>query len=473
MAGPTPDSGSFRDPLSRVFVGDGRVVRAFTAAGAADIDAVWRKSSIQDALASGTLIESRIVTPAKAGLGEPWKKAMTHPRLPFVSYPHEWTFSMLKDAALLQLALIRSTLADGVAVKDATPYNVQFVGSRPVFIDAGSFEPRRKGDPWYGYLQFCQMYLYPLMLQAHREVPFQPFLRGQINGITPDTMRKLLPGSIRRPRRGRFTHVVLLAAAQARFASTEVDVRKAAAKAGMNAKVLDATLSKLEKIVSGLETRESSSTWSGYSERGHYLESSLDEKEKFVRDAVKSAPRAQVWDVGCNDGRFSRIAARHAKSVVSMDADHLVVDRLYRELRAEKNDRILPLVVDMSDAGGGIGWRGRERPGILDRGAPDMVLYLAVVHHMAITYNIPLAAQVDMLADLSGEIVIEFPHENDPMVRTLLRNKREGTHDDYTLAGFERVLAGRFKVVRRETLAGGTRTIFHAARKGASRRSAR
>ena len=137
---------------------------------------------------------------------------MVHPRVPFVSYPFEWTFSMLKDAALLQLDLTRAALADGVSLKDATPYNVQFIGARPQFIDAGSFEVRRKGDPWYGYKQFCEMFLYPLMLQAHLGVGFQPFLRGSVNGITPETMAKLFPGSIRRPRKGRLTHVVLHAA---------------------------------------------------------------------------------------------------------------------------------------------------------------------------------------------------------------------------------------------------------------------
>ncbi|MEY3588950.1 MAG: hypothetical protein RJA47_1546, partial [Actinomycetota bacterium] len=175
MASIQQDPGSFRDPLSRVFVGADTVVRAFTAEGMADIDAVWSKKSIARALASGDLIESNIVEPSSVGLGAPWTGAMTHPKVPFISYPYEWTFSMLKDAALLQLRLTRETLADGIGLKDATPYNVQFIGSRPQFIDAGSFEKRKKSDPWYGYRQFCEMFLYPLMLQGHLGVGFQPF----------------------------------------------------------------------------------------------------------------------------------------------------------------------------------------------------------------------------------------------------------------------------------------------------------
>ena len=459
------DPGSFRDPLSRVFVGEDRVVRAFTAAGKADLDAVWSRKSIAGALSSGDLIESTLVDPAAAGLSGPWAAAMIHPRVPFISYPYEWTFSMLKDAALLQLRLTRQTLVDGVGLKDATPYNVQFIGSRAQFIDAGSFEVRRKSDPWYGYRQFCELFLYPLMLQAYLGVGFQPFLRGAVNGISPDTMRKLLPASIRHPRKGRLTHVVLHAAAQNRFADTEVEVKKEAAKAGMSAAVLDATLRKLEKLVSSLQLGDKKSTWSEYTERGHYIEDSLDEKERFVRDAVASRPRRLVTDIGCNDGKFSRIAAAHSDHVVAMDADPLVVDRLYCSLRAEKNEKILPLYVDMSDSGGGIGWRGRERPGVFDRGTPDVVLYLAVIHHVAITFNIPVAAQLDMLADLAPEIVIEMPHADDPMVRKLLVNKRAGIHDDFNLDEFERLLGERFDVKSRLLLSSGTRTIFHAVRR--------
>jgi hypothetical protein len=459
------DSGSFRDPLSRVFVGNGEVVRAFTAVGAKDIEKVWKKPSIQNALASGELIESNLVSPASVGLNDPWVTAMTHPLIPFISYPYEWTFSMLKDAAQLQLKLTRETLADGIGLKDATPYNVQFIGSRPQFIDAGSFEKRRKGDPWYGYRQFCEMYLYPLMMQGYLGVGFQQFLRGSVNGISPDTMRKLLPASIRRPRKGRLTHVVLHAAAQNRFADSDNNMKSDAAKAGMNAQVLDATLRKLQGIVKKISLGDKKSTWSEYSERGHYIESSLDEKQKFVRDAVASAPRKQVWDIGCNDGVFSRIAAAHSDYVVAMDADPLVVDRLYNTLKAEKNEQILPLYVDLTDSGGGVGWRGQERPGVFDRGRPDIVMALAVIHHMAITFHVPLASQLDMFRDLTPELIIEMPHADDPMVRKLLTNKRDGIHDDFTLEEFERLLNERFTVKSKMLLSSGTRTIFHAVRK--------
>lgn len=459
------DPGSFRDPLSRVFVDGDQVLRAFSKDGHADITAVWSKPFIQKWLASGELIDSQFVDAASAGLQDPWVGAMRHPRLDLISYPYEWTFSMLKDAALLQLRLTREALASGVSVKDATPYNIQFVGAQPQFIDAGSFEVRDKADPWYGYRQFCELFLYPLMLQAYLGVGFQPFLRGSVNGIDPVTMRKLLPRKIGRRRRGRLVHVALHAAAQNRFADTEVEVKKEASKAGMNDAVLDATLKKLITIVEKMTLPGDKSTWSGYSERDHYLETSLDEKEEFVRRAVARQHRGQVWDIGCNDGLFSRIAAAHADHVVAMDADPLVVDRLYQSLRAEGNRQINPMYVDLSDAGGGIGWRGEERPGIFQRGKPDVVLYLAVIHHLAITFNVPIESQIRLLADITPELVIEMPHADDPKVRKLIINKRAGVHDDFTLENFERILTERFEVREKLLLAGGTRTIFHAVRR--------
>lgn len=459
------DPGSFRDPLSRVFIDGDRVVRAFSQRGLTDIEAVWKKPFIAKYLQSGELIDSQFVDAQGLGLTEPWVAAMSHPKLPFISYPYEWTFSMLRDAALLQLKLTREALAAGISVKDATPYNIQFVGSRPQFIDVGSFEVREKSDPWYGYRQFCELFLYPLMLQSYLGVGYQPFLRGSVNGIDPVTMRKLLPRKLGQRRKGRLVHVALHAAAQNRFADTEVQVKKEASKAGMNEAVLDATLKKLIALIEGMSLGDKKSTWSGYSERDHYIESSLSEKEKFVRDAVAHEHRSQVWDIGCNDGLFSRIAAAHADHVVAMDADPLVIDRLYQTLQKENNEKILPLYVDLSDAGGGIGWRGQERSGIFQRGNPSIVLYLAVIHHLAITFNVPIDAQINLLADIAPELVIEMPHADDPKVRKLVINKRAGIHDDFTLENFERLLSQRFDIRQKLLLASGTRTIFHAVRK--------
>ncbi len=457
------DPGSFRDPLSHVVIQDDRVFRLFNATGEDDRAFAWPFITAQSA--RGRVVESELVE----GIHTDAAGMVEHPRLDLITYAFEWSFSMLKDAALLQLQLIRDAAHAGVGVKDATPYNVQFQGSRPLFIDIGSFQKRSETDPWFGYQQFCELFLYPLMLRAYAEVPFQSILRGSINGISVEDARGLLGPARAKRQKGRLTHVVLHALAQRKLSDADSGVADDVAESGMSTELMLATVEKMIKLVEGLDIGVDTSLWSDYSDRSHYDDEGLREKADFVDAALAaSGSIGHCWDVGCNDGMFSRIAAKHADRVLAMDADELVVDRLYHELRSDPSqiaERITPLVVDLSTAGGGIGWRGRERPGLFDRSSPDAVIYLAVIHHLALTFNIPVTQQLDLLADLTSNLVIEFPSENDPMVKKLLRNKRAGIHDDYTLDNFERWLGERFDVTDRRVLAGGTRTIYHATRR--------
>lgn len=369
---------------------------------------------------------------------------------------------MLQDAALLQLQLAREALADGLICKDATPYNVQFVGSRPTFIDVGSFERLQPGQPWVGYQQFCELFLNPLLLQARTNVSFQPWLRGSVGGISPRDLAPLL-GRRNRWRRGAFTHVALHARAQRRHAANDRDVPGEMRRAGFGPAIIDAQMKNLTKAVERLRWRQSDSTWSGYSERSHYSDTDLELKEQFVAEVCGRVPRKLVVDLGANDGRFSRIAASSSERVVAVDSDDLVIDRLYRTLRAEQNETILPLTMDLIDSSPSLGWRGRERPAFFDRTRPDVVLALAVVHHMAIPGTVPPAEIVDWLADMGAELVLEVPHSDDPMVEALIRRKRSGVFDHYGLEAFETRLRQRMDVQREVLLPGGTRTLFHAA----------
>ncbi|NNF55488.1 MAG: methyltransferase [Acidimicrobiales bacterium] len=443
---------------------DDSVYRLFSEMGESDRVAVW--PFVESQIQLGTVIESELM--AVEDHVAPATSILRHPKLDLITFPFEWSFQMLKDAALLQLDLVRAGALAGVGVKDASSYNIQFVGTTPIFIDVGSFQPRKRSDPWFGYQQFCELFLYPLMLKAYAGVSFQPFLRGSVHGIPVDQAKGLL-GPLRLKRqRGRFTHVLFHALAQAKLADSDEGVAEDVAESGMKTELLLATVAKTRKLVESMDTGLDESLWSDYSDRGHYESRSLAEKAAFVDDSLAGAGAlGHVWDVGCNDGMFSRIAANHADVVLAMDADELVIDQLYKQLRTETSveaNRITPLVVDLSTAGGGVGWRGSERPGLFHRSRPDAVIYLAVIHHLALTFNIPLQQQLDLLADSTENLVIEFPDENDQMVQKLLRNKRPGIYSHYTLDNFERLLGERFEVRRRETLTGGSRTIFFATR---------
>jgi hypothetical protein len=246
------------------------------------------------------------------------------------------------------------------------------------------------------------------------------------------------------------------------MADAERDIKAELKRAGFGPAVIDAQLKGLQKSIEELNWKRQDSTWSNYSDRGHYADSALEAKDRFVAESVRSAGhRRIVLDLGANDGRFSRIALdAGAESVIAVDSDDLVIDRLYRQLRRDGEQRILPLVLDLSDPSPGLGWRSRERPAFVDRVRPDLVLCLAVVHHLALTYTVPLDEIVEFLADFGAPLVVEFPHRDDHMAELLLKRKREGIFDAYDLTNWERALQRRFAVLEQLVLPGGTRTLY-------------
>jgi hypothetical protein len=405
--------------------------------------------------------ETRDVAAVPEALHEPVAGVLEHEAVPFVTYPYEWTFGMLRDAALLQLELVRRGLEAEMILKDSSPYNVQWRGARPVFVDVGSFEQLREGEPWAGYRQFCMLFLYPLLLQAWKGLPFQPWLRGRIEGISPQECRSLLSARDRF-RRGALTHVVLHSRLERRYETRERDLKSELKSAGFRKELIVANVKGLERLVSRLEWRPDRSIWSGYAPTTSYSSEDADRKARFVQHAVESERPRLVWDLGCNEGRHARIAAEHADCVVAVDADALVADRLYEALKDEGEERIVPLTIDLADPSPGLGWRGLERRPLLERGRPELTLCLALVHHVTIGGNVPVVEFVDWLRSLDSTIVLEFPTPDDPMVRRLLARKRPGDHPDYEQDWFERCLRERFDVERSEQLAAGTRVLYLA-----------
>lgn len=388
-----------------------------------------------------------------------WPAVLRHEAIPVISYPFEWPFSMLQDAALLQLDVLLAALADGFVLKDGTPYNVQFVGHRPTFIDIASITKLTPGSPWEGYRQFCELCLYPLLLQAYKDIDFHPWLRGRLDGIAPEQIRPIFGvRDLRRP--GVMTHVVLQAALNRRGAGSDRNVKRELSQAGFSAALVTANAQRLRKLVSGLRWGRTSSTWSDYTSTHSYETSQLTAKMDFVRDAVVDQPRDVVWDLGSNTGNFSRIAAEHARYVVAVDADQLSVERLYQSLKSNGPANILPLVGNVADPAPGLGWLGRERQPLPDRSRPSLVLCLALVHHVALSANVPIGEFIAWVRSLGADAVVEFVSKDDAMSKRLLQNK-EDVFPDYTREGFEAHFEQHFRIVRRHVLGDGTRTLYY------------
>jgi SAM-dependent methyltransferase len=266
----------------------------------------------------------------------------------------------------------------------------------------------------------------------------------------------------RRLHRGVLTNVVLHSQLERRYARSGGEAKRELRSAGFRKELIAANVRKLEKLVGRLEWEPTASAWSGYEATTSYTEADAERKERFIAEVVAAEEPRLVWDLGCNEGRHARIAAATADVVVALDSDAAVVDRLYRELRREGNANILPLVGNVVDPSPALGWRGLERRPLTDRGAPDLTLALALVHHVVISGNVPVIEFVDWLASLGGALAIEFPTPDDPMVRGLLDRKRAHDHPDYRTEWFEHCLEERFEVVRSELLADGTRRLYHA-----------
>lgn len=461
---------SFRDPANRVFhVGD-EVLRGLDTQAAEHWRALTASAFFPALVAAGKVCATEDAPPALVPAGLPWAAVLRHERIPFVSHPYEWSFAMLRDAALLHTEILGAALADGFTTKDGSAYNLQWHGVQPVFIDVGSFEPVRDGEPWAGYRQFCQTVLYPLLLTAHLGVDFQPWLRAQVDGIEAEQLRPLFGGT-RRLRPGVLTHLHLHGAMQHRnAAASTTDVRAQLRGAGFSRELLLSTVRGIDKLLHRLDRRPTGSHWADYQRTCGYSAQDRTAKEQFVAAALTAGVRPRlVLDLGANDGRYSRLAAAYADYVVAVEQDPAVVDDLYRALRAEGQQRVLPLVLDLADPSPGGGWRGTERAGFAERADADAVLALAVVHHLAIGRNVPLPEIVDWLAGLTargGAVVVEFVHPEDPMARRLLANKPEGLFPDYRRDAFEELLAARGRITERLELPSGTRTLYRAVMGG-------
>jgi hypothetical protein len=467
-AGPTPvaqpenarrEAGSFRDRSGSVYYRDGLVLRTMNAATYRNWQRLQDTGFFTEHMAAGRIVRTSTApaeTAPDAGGG-----VVEHARIPFVSYPYEWTFGMLKDAALLHLDLLRDALAADYTLKDSSPYNVQWEGVHPVFIDVPSFEPLAPGEPWVGYRQFCEMFLYPLMLQAYKGVDYRPWLRGRIDGIPSAEMSRLMSSrDLARP--GVLLHVAAQSALQQRYSGSSRNVRGTLANAGFSKGLIERNVEKLGRLVRKLEPASNTTEWSDYDRTHSYDGGEFEAKKAFVERAAATRHWGVAWDIGCNTGTFSRIVEPHSDYVVSMDADWMAIEHLYRRERAGAAARkILPLVVNLADASPNQGWRGVERKGLAERGRPDLTLCLALVHHVVITANIPLANFIEWLAQLRTALVIEFVGREDEMVQALLANRID-QYDDYHLDTFRDLLRARFEIREETPLKGGKRTIFFA-----------
>jgi ribosomal protein L11 methylase PrmA len=457
---PAPARGSFRDPAGRVLEVRGRLVRTVSPAFGPVFDEV-RATGLYDALIErGLLVAHEELEPGAVDLGDEQVHTLLQPRrLPFVSYPYEWSPGQLRAAALLTLEVAEVALDHGCVLRDASAYNVQFVGTSPVFIDTLSFAPRVEGEPWAAYNQFCRHFLAPLALQTRVDHRLVDLLRTDVDGVPLDLASGLLPWSTRlRP--GLLLHVHAHARATAR---RRADPDAAPREATLSTRALRGLLDQLRGTVTRLRWRRPPTPWADYYTGGidHYRDEDQATKAAVVRSFVDRVGPSLVFDLGANTGRFSRVAAEGGADVVALDIDHGAVEVAFDQLTDDPvpAGSVLPLRHDLANPSPPLGWANGERASLVQRGPADLVLALALVHHLAIGNNVPLPMVAEHLASLGRHVVVEWVPPDDRMARVLMAT-RQRSYDDYHLEGFLDAVGATFELLDRSAVADTGRELF-------------
>lgn len=459
------ENGSFRDRTNRVVISKNKIFRVLNHKAKEEWDNLKEKSFFLSNLKSGNIVNTKNSNINHLDLDsfekQHWLYLIEHEKIPFISYPYEWCFGMLKDAALLQLSLIKQALNEKMILKDASPYNTQWKGSSPVFIDIASFVKLPPGTPWVGYRQFCELFLFPLMLQAYKNVTFHYMLRGNLEGISVNEMNGLFSSFRDKFRNGVFMHVFLQNILQKKFENQNKNITMALKDAGFSEELIKLNIRKIERLVKKLNWKQKKTAWSDYTKEHNYSDKDMDAKKEFVEKAISVSQRKLVWDLGCNTGTFSKIAEKYSDYVIAIDSDHYTVEKLYQKLKKENNNKILPLVINLADSSPGIGWRNMERKELLQRGRPDFIISLALIHHLVISSNIPMKECIKWFYDIGSELLIEFVGRHDSMVEKLLLNKDDECLD-YSHEVFEQALSDYFNISDKCMLPSKNRFIYYA-----------
>jgi hypothetical protein len=444
---------SFRDPSGIVFEEEGVIYRQVNAIYKDHYDCLMNSGLYESLVKKNLLVRHTAVD--HSGIGSDAYLIIRPEIIPFISYPYEWPFEGYRDAALVVLRIQEIALEYGMTLKDASAYNIQFVNGSPVLIDTLSFETYREGSPWEAYGQFCRHFLAPLLMMTYVDVRLGRLMQNYIDGIPLDMANTILR------RRGGFAawqHIHLHSRSIARY--EQVDAEK---KNGNRIKIKKsfqiAMVQSIFRTVKSLKLKTTSSEWGDYYTHNNYIEVSLDHKESLVKrylDRIGSV--SMTWDFGANDGRFSRIALQNSAYVVAFDIDPLALNCNYLNVKKHK-DKILPLFLDLTNPSPSIGFANRERKSIEQRQKADVIIMLAVVHHLAISNNVPFEMIAQWLSSLCKHLIIEFIPKEDSQVKRMLATRKD-IFQNYTVDEFEAIFQKYFALCDKQKIVESDRVLY-------------
>jgi hypothetical protein len=444
---------SFRDPSGFLFFENGTLFRSVNCLYQQNYDHLIQSDLYNKLVEDNLLIPHTEVDSPVDETNNTYK--IIQPELvPFISYPHEWCFSQLKDAALALIRIQKQALDCNMVLKDASAYNIQFFKGKPILIDTLSFEIYKENQPWVAYRQFCQHFLAPLSLMASRDIRLGQLMRIYIDGLPLDLVSGLLP-ILTWFKPALLSHIHLHAKAQKRY--------EAKASPSASHKVskhsLIALIHHLELAITAMKWRPAGTEWAKYYEDTNYSPEAMNHKKRLVEAYLSESKPRTVWDFGANTGLFSRMAMAKDIDTIAFDVDPAAVEKNYRQMRENKETKILPLCLDLTNPSPSIGWANEERLSLVERGPADTVLALALIHHLAISNNVPFSHIAAFLSQVCRFLIIEFVPKNDSQVQRLLRS-REDIFPDYTQEHFETSFTDHFSILRRDTIVDTQRTLY-------------
>ena len=455
---------SFRDRSGYVYQDDaGNIVRT--------INPVF-KEDWQAGMESGllpALVEKGLLVPFSEHPSclDAWKCILVE-KIPFISYPYEWSFSQLKDSALLTLEIMKEALEEGMVLKDASAYNVQFIGAKPIFIDILSLESRKDESPWTAYKQFCTHFLAPLALSSHVSPECGCMSRLWIDGIPLHLASKFLPAKTYFSW-GLLLHLHLHSRMQKKYSDTR-EHSKRARDVKVTVKTLNGIVSSLENTIKSFKSPDVPTEWGGYYNDTNYSDTATESKIRLVDQyalSISSLGNTKLAiDIGANTGRYSRLLASYYDYVLAPDIDPAAVEQHYLHLKKEGNANILPLVIDLTNASPSLGWACSERDSFDSRCSADILTALALIHHLVITAGISfdlVARYFYGLLGKDGHLLIEFVPKEDSQVQRMLASRLD-VFSDYNLEEFLKAFSKYFKVEESVQIPETDRTL-HIMRK--------
>lgn len=448
---------SFRDPAGNVFLVDGRIIRGLSEAGQNRYLQVKQSGLLDNLTQSQKLVSTHEIQ--ALDLHPLYKNYLEHELIPYISYPYEWPFLLLKDAALLHLSIQLDAIEKNIVLIDASAYNVQFRGVKPIFIDVLSFRPYQTGELWHAHQQFCQQFLNPLLLYALRGVPYQEWYRGALEGIPTASLANLLPFkswfSLKL-----LVHVLLPAWCQRKSDKEKEKTIRQVQQRKLSKAVYKNFLMQLYHWIDNLRFKKIHETvWENYTDTRIYHSNEVKAKRDFIAEFINHTQPKMLWDLGCNDGEFAELALQQGtESVIGFDVDLGALEKAVRRAKA-RNLNFLPLYQHITNPSPRQGWLLQERDSMVERGKPNAIIALAFIHHLAIGHNIPLREAVLWLVHLAPIGVIEFVQKQDPTVQKMLSLK-EDIYPYYTEENFINYLKEEASIIQIKKISETGRALY-------------